>query len=215
MKVLALDGALRGFSAAVTVDAALVAVRNTGGNDALEAGLSTIAQTLRDAGIEPAQLDRLAVGVGPGGFTGLRIAISYAKSLALAWNRPLVAVSSFDILEYGRRLEQVLTIVEGRPGVISARYRDRLHVRRASGRTRDAFDAILPRDVPELDVVGAAEDALAALAERGTVVHCLEPLVTPAAAAAALVAGTRQPASSLHEVVADYGELPAAKVPKL
>jgi hypothetical protein len=117
-------------------------------------------------------------------------------------------------LEYGRDLQRVLTIVVGRPGVISARYRDGSEVRRASGRTREVLEAILPRDHAPLAVVGASEDALAALGERGIVVQPLDALLLPAAAAA-LAAASREPARSLHAVRADYGELPAAKVPKL
>ena len=40
------------------------------------------------------------------------------------------------------------------------------------------------------------------------------PLVAEAAVAAAYIAQTREPARTPHEVRADYGELPAAKVPK-
>jgi tRNA threonylcarbamoyladenosine biosynthesis protein TsaB len=170
---------------------------------------------MRETGVEPAHLTRLAVGVGPGGFTGVRIAVAYAKSLAQAWERPLVPVSSFDILEYGRTLEAVLTVVVGRPGVISARFRDGSGERRASGRIADVLDELsLPAGSGPLDVVGAPKDVLGALAERGIIVNALAPLVEPAAAAAVQVAREREPARSPHEVRADYGELPAATVRK-
>jgi tRNA threonylcarbamoyladenosine biosynthesis protein TsaB len=214
VNVLAVDGALGGFSAAVAVRGGIATTRRQDGSVALESGLALIADVLAQAGLNSTQLDRVAVGIGPGGFTGLRIAVSYAKSLALAWARPLVGISSFDLLEYGRDLQRVLTIVVGRPGVISARYRDGSEVRRASGRTREVLEAILPRDHAPLAVVGASEDALAALGERGIVVQPLDALLLPAAAAA-LAAASREPARSLHAVRADYGELPAAKVPKL
>jgi tRNA threonylcarbamoyladenosine biosynthesis protein TsaB len=215
VKILAIDGALGGFSTALAVDGEIVAARSEDGNVALELGLAMLGEVLSRSGVRPEQIDRLAVGIGPGGFTGLRIAIAYAKSLALAWTRPLVPVSSFDTLEYGRRLDRVLTIVVGRPGVISARYRNGVEVRRASGRTDEALAATLKGEEAPLTVVGASKDVLAALAERGMDVHSLDPLVTPAAAATALAAASRAPALSVHEVRADYGELPAAKVPKL
>lgn len=216
MNVLALEGALGAFSAAATRDGAIVAARSRAGNVALEAGLTLVAEVLAEAKLPPSELDRLAVGNGPGGFTGLRIAIAYAKSLALAWERPLLAISSFDLLEYGREIERVLTIVVGRPGVISARYRDAGKERRASGRIADVLDEVLPPVPSEpLSVLGAPKDVLSALAERAIIVRPLEPLVMLPAAAAALAAASREPARSAHDVRPDYGELPAAKIPKI
>jgi len=65
-----------------------------------------------------------------------------------------------------------------------------------------------------VNVVAAPKDVLDALAERRIEVHPVNPAVTPAAAAAALAAVTRVPANSVHEVTADYGELPAVTTPK-
>jgi tRNA threonylcarbamoyladenosine biosynthesis protein TsaB len=222
VNVLALDGALGGFSAAVACENRVAAGVREAGNVALERGLILVQRVLDEAGVPAERLDRLAVGIGPGGFTGLRIAIAYAKALAAAWKLSLVPVSSFDSLEYGGSFERVLTVVVGRPGVISARYRCGTETRRASGRIVEVLDGLLPRPAcpPQagrtaLDVVGASKDVLDALAERGYPVHFVDPAVTPAAAAVALAAGSCAPAASLHEVRADYGELPAAKAPKL
>ena len=215
MNVLALDGALGSFSVAAAQDGAPVGSESLAGNVALERGLALVSGVLAQSGLSPRALDRLAVGVGPGGFTGLRIAVAYAKSLAQAWELALVPVSSFDILEYGMAFERSLSVVIGRPGVISARYRSGPDVRRGSGRIADVLDELgLPAGGPPLDVVAAPEDVLAALAERRIVVNSHTPLVAEAAVAAAYIAQTREPARTPHEVRADYGELPAAKVPK-
>lgn len=225
MNVLALDGALGVFSAAVACDGVVAAARTQAGSAALEHGLSAVDSVLEATRLRPDKLDRLAVGIGPGRFTGLRIAIAYAKSIAAVWKRPLVPISSFDLLEFGGSFERVLTVVVGRPGVISARYRADSQMHRASGRIAEVLDALrlrrsaaslgmTPFDGGVLDVVGAPEDVLHALAERDIIVRSFDPAVTPAAAAAALAASSRTPPKSVHEVRADYGELPAAKPPK-
>jgi tRNA threonylcarbamoyladenosine biosynthesis protein TsaB len=217
MNVLAMDGALDSFSAAIASDDRIAAWRCEAGNIALERGLSLVDAVFEQAHVTQSEIDRVAVGIGPGRFTGLRIAIAYAKALAAAWNRPLVPIGSFDLLEYGREFARVLSVVVGRPGVISARYRCGPEKRRASGRIADVLDALALSPVPlggELSVVGAPEDVLHALAERGIIVRSVDPFVTPPAAAAALAAGGCVPAPSLHAVRADYGELPAVTVPK-
>ncbi|MGZ3498215.1 MAG: tRNA (adenosine(37)-N6)-threonylcarbamoyltransferase complex dimerization subunit type 1 TsaB [Vulcanimicrobiaceae bacterium] len=216
MTVLGIDGALGSFSCAVLLDNELPVSIELKGNVALEQGLAGVSSVLARAKMDPARLDRIAVGIGPGGFTGLRIALTYAKSLAQAWEKPLVGVSSFDALEAGASDGgPLLTVVRGRSGVVSVRLRTARGERRESGYVADVLDALRP-DLPAvLTVLGAPEDVLAALGERGIHVLILDRIVEPAALAVALVSTGREPARSTHELRADYGELPAAKVPKL
>lgn len=215
MIVLAIDAALGGFSAALTQDTTPLAALELPGNVALEQGLSALAQVLGKAGVRQSEIDRLAVGIGPGSFTGVRIAISYAKSLALGWHRPLVGVSSFDAIEAGGALrEPLLTVVRGRAGVVSVRYRHGSKEQRSSGYVNDVLDEIGSPAGEMLTVIGDAEDVLPGLAERGFSVRKIDPAILPTALAVASVAASREPARSSHEIRADYGELPAAKVPK-
>ena len=44
-------------------------------------------------------MDKIAVAIGPGSFTGVRIALGIAKGLAMALNKPLIAINELDILE--------------------------------------------------------------------------------------------------------------------
>jgi tRNA threonylcarbamoyl adenosine modification protein YeaZ len=53
-----------------------------------------VEQLFRDAGVAPTALARIAVTVGPGTFTGLRIGLAYAKGMGLALNIPLVGIDS-------------------------------------------------------------------------------------------------------------------------
>lgn len=215
MIVLAIDAALGGFSAALADAGKPLATEEIAGNVALEQGLGVVQRVLRQAGIERERIERLAVGIGPGSFTGVRIAISYAKSLALGWQRPLVGVNSFDAIEAGLTIEgPVLTVVRGRRDVVSVRLRSEAGEQRASGFIADVLSQ-LTAPAGKLCVVGDAEDVLPGLAERGFSVHKLDRAIAPTALAVATVAAAREPARSSHEVRADYGELPAAKIPNL
>jgi tRNA threonylcarbamoyladenosine biosynthesis protein TsaB len=60
--------------------------------------LGVVEELLQECGINRAALDAIAVCRGPGGFTGLRIAIGVAQGLALALDRPVVPVSGLRVL---------------------------------------------------------------------------------------------------------------------
>ena len=216
MIVLGLDGALGRFSCALEGDCGEDCTFDLPAKMALEGGLSAISACMAEAKVTPGQIDRVAVGIGPGTFTGLRIAIAFAKSLAAAWRKPLCGVSSFDALEAGYRdTGPLLTIVRGRSGVISARYRAGNTTARSSGYVADVLAELAPSfEGASLTVLGASEDVLAALGERGQQVHSLQPVYPSPARAIARLAAAREPARSAHEIRADYGELPAARVPK-
>jgi tRNA threonylcarbamoyl adenosine modification protein YeaZ len=97
MRILAIDTALGACAAAVYDSEAgsIAAVESHAmARGHAEALMPLIVRVMDRAGTEFLELDRIAVTVGPGSFTGLRVGIAAARGIALAAGRPAVGVST-------------------------------------------------------------------------------------------------------------------------
>ena len=90
--------------------------------------LEDVDALLRQAGAHPSEIDRLAVGVGPGSFTGVRIGLAVARGLALSLDVPGSGVSTLAALAAGApgavpvvdaKRREVFTLVAGEPRVLA------------------------------------------------------------------------------------------------
>jgi tRNA threonylcarbamoyladenosine biosynthesis protein TsaB len=79
--------------------------RSSGPRSHAQELLPAATRAMEDAGLDWPQLDAIAVGIGPGGFTGLRIGIATARALAMAAGCELRPVSSLRALAAGTRAE--------------------------------------------------------------------------------------------------------------
>lgn len=98
MRVLGLDSATLIAGIAVVEDDRVLAQGRHDASNRTADMLVTVDTTVRSAGITPRDIDAVAVGAGPGSFTGLRIGMATAKGIAFAAGKPLWAVSSLAAL---------------------------------------------------------------------------------------------------------------------
>jgi tRNA threonylcarbamoyladenosine biosynthesis protein TsaB len=92
-RLLAFDTATENCSVALWIDGAVEVVEQEIGRGHAEMILPLIESLLATAQLRLADLDALAVGRGPGGFTGVRLGISVAQGLAFGAGKPVVAIS--------------------------------------------------------------------------------------------------------------------------
>src|SRR5262245_15004444 len=101
MLVLGIDTSTLTASVAVTRDRAVIAAADVAASTHGDVLMVAVDNVVREAGVTVAELELIAVGAGPGSFTGLRIGMATSKGIAFAAGRPLYAISSLAALAWG------------------------------------------------------------------------------------------------------------------
>jgi tRNA threonylcarbamoyladenosine biosynthesis protein TsaB len=124
MIVLGIDTSTHVAGVAIVDDQRVLAEQRHGGGGRGADLLVAVDAACTRAGIAPMQLDAIAVGAGPGSFTGLRIGMATAKGIAFAADRPLWIASSLAALahEVGQndRHSFVVAALDARRGEVFA-----------------------------------------------------------------------------------------------
>ena len=146
MLILAFDTATDVATSALVSDGEVLGERTSRAVTLLE----DVDALLRQAGTHTRELEALAVGTGPGSFTGVRIGLSTARGLALALGLPVAGISTLDALAAGA--PGALPVIDARrrevfvPGRVLAPAevevgRSRLCVGNGAVRYRDVLEA--------------------------------------------------------------------------
>lgn len=123
MKILSFDTTNNSLSVAIVFDDQVIESKNFSQNSSQsEMLIPVIEECLRAAKIWYQDLDLIALTVGPGSFTGVRIGISAAKILRLAINKPVISLSGLAAMAYkyrqgiyqNRKYTRILAIIDAK-----------------------------------------------------------------------------------------------------
>jgi tRNA threonylcarbamoyladenosine biosynthesis protein TsaB len=151
MTVLAFDCAVSGLGVALVRNGVCLAARAEGGRDQAARLLPAIETVLADAGVDRRAVALIAVTVGPGSFTGVRVGLAAARGLSVGLNVPLAGLTTTSVL-----LAQAVP-AQAMPA-------ERLTVAAVDSRLGDWFCAIGDGDTAPF--VATASDLAARLAGR-------------------------------------------------
>jgi tRNA threonylcarbamoyladenosine biosynthesis protein TsaB len=150
MTVLAFDCAVSGLGVAVVRDGVRLAGLSEGGRDQAARLLPAVKTVLAEAAIDRRALTLIAVTIGPGSFTGVRVGLAAARGLAVGLAVPLAGITTTAVL------------------LAQAAARDRLVIAAIDSRLGDWFCAIGEGDAAP--VVSSARDLAVRIAGRPCVV---------------------------------------------
>lgn len=125
VRLLAIETATEACSVALACGDSVLHHHEVAPRRHAELVLPMIEELLAQAGLHRAQLDAVAVGRGPGAFTGVRLGIAIAQGLALGWDLPVLPVSTLRILAQQAvaqlptgALGPVLALIDARMGEV-------------------------------------------------------------------------------------------------
>ena len=198
MIVLGIDTATPKTSVALGSDREMLAALSIQGPARQDVVASAVDRLLAWVDRDPARLSGVAVGVGPGLFTGLRVGVETAKTLAQVLRIPIVGIPSLDVLAFGvrRTPRTIAAVIDARRGeVFWALYRPV-----PGGVARDGEFRVGPPDhlVAEL---GALDDHVLAVG-NGAILYREDLAAVGARLEFASVADGHPHASSLVELAA-------------
>jgi len=198
MKLLAIDTATNACSAAVWLDGAIAAHRGRPmARGHAEALMPMVRETLEAAGrgIDVRALDAIAVTVGPGAFTGVRIGLAAARAMGLAASLPVLGLTTLEVVASAQETVNgvLLVAIDSKRADIYAQAFDAAGaaVGPAAAVLPTRLADLLPADGPVAIAGDARHAARAALEKAGRPHRLLDGPESPDAAVLARLAAMR------------------------
>jgi tRNA threonylcarbamoyladenosine biosynthesis protein TsaB len=178
--------------------------------------LPLVAELLADAGIGWSEIERIAVGLGPGTFTGLRIGVATARGLGSARGIPLVGVSTLAslALNAGRGQPAVAAVLDARRGEVFAAIweHDQLALSPRALAPVALVEHLSALPAPPLTIGDGAVEFRAALEHSGAVIPPDQAELHKVTAINHCVLARELRAGMPSEIRPDYLRLPDAEI---
>ena len=136
MKILAVDTTTKFLSIGIYNDGKAAEYNLEVGRQLSNLITVTIKRVLEAAGLDIGDIDYFACGLGPGSFTGIRTGISTIKGLCWVMNKPVIGISTLDILARNAKDsdKQVIPIIDAKRKLIySAIYKNKAGILKRTG----------------------------------------------------------------------------------
>ena len=102
MKYLFIDSATTNLVVAIINDGKIVYIYNNNDNhDTSSKMMPVLAEAFDKAELKPQDIDKIFAVTGPGSFTGIRVGLTVAKTMAYTLNIPIVPISSLEVMASG------------------------------------------------------------------------------------------------------------------
>ena len=112
MQILGIETSTRAASVAVVSDGKILAETVRESPQSFSETLMPLVEEVVKSSDTFGKIDAVAVSIGPGSFTGLRIGLATAKSLAYAWRTKIIGVSTLLAMSYNFPFAKVLPLVD-------------------------------------------------------------------------------------------------------
>ncbi|GBG96108.1 tRNA (adenosine(37)-N6)-threonylcarbamoyltransferase complex dimerization subunit type 1 TsaB [Lactococcus termiticola] len=212
MKILAFDSSSKALAIAVTEDGKLLGeIRLNLKKNHSTTLMTSIDFLLAQMDMEGSDIDRIAVAKGPGSYTGLRLAVTVAKTLAWSMDKELVGMSSLFAIAGGLKTDGlVVPVIDARRGNAYAGLYDGANALMPDQHCKFSdFLAELKEAYPDQKLVFTGEtagfkaDILEAGFEDDQIITDSEA-VLPSAYALARLAETAEVVDNIHAFAPDY-----------
>ena len=121
MKYLFIDSATATLVVAIIIDNEIAYIYNREtGKDMSSTIMPVIEESFKQTNLIPQDIDKIFVSTGPGSFTGIRVGLTVAKTMAWSLNIPIVPISSLEVIASTPNTKNNIALIDARRGYVFA-----------------------------------------------------------------------------------------------